>query len=1239
MRRERALGPVARWLMLLAVLALRCMAMGAASAVTTTTIADTVYHADGTPATGLVLITWPAFTTAGGQTVSGGSTSAAVATGGAMQVNLAPNVGATPAGSYYTAVYHLDDGSVSREYWLVPASAVPVTISSVRSTVLPAAVAVQTVTKSYVDTAIAAAVVGGATPGTIPFVTKTGDTMAGPLTLAGDPTATTQAATKHYVDTSVAALASGLTQLISTAPAGTQAVVQPAGTQLVTNRMNGTLYASQYVSGQGNNGIANAAASADCAGGCEIKAEPTYNSPEQFNISPWKSSLTSGTHLVDSRGAQRSDIFLNPLNQTVKGDDYGQMVEVFSSRSAASVSQATGSEGPSSEALLINHVALAGGSNLFPASIESHPPYFKSNYLAESVNGTYYTLGQHVLSSHFISCYGVGDCLAGSQFVTASGGFRDEADEATHPFDLQIQEDTKVFQGTCATGCTGGSTQVMVHVTANAGTQGEGRFLMDTKPSLAISNGTLTGGAIAAAGSAGPTATFAGTSFPVSVFLQTTNQALSQARNIAPGTVAMTILSSGVPSGFATTTAALPNGSGVACVVDQQNGFNPTNYEMATYTVTDATHLQMTLNKVHAAGATIAVGGLCGYGLEQTVDTSGGIRQVFPVIGSTSATSLFYAGHLTALVGQTKQSSGYFNVSLPITSVSRAGGITTATTSTGFPADLNGLTLTVAGVSDASYDGSFVVTTTGANTLTYANGGSDGASGGGTIGMVTGGYGLYPMAEVLSVLDQSNQAVDGLMTLAPNTVQWAANDPVEEPHYFQEKVSPDQEFIGQTVPRPTVIGRAGLVYERNLGPGMRGWTIQNTVPASAYFGNGGTHWAPDDAYEAVGVWNRTMEAQAGELAAFWMHCNSHGCGKWNSGYDLFELDSSAGLDTMNYQPQTSAFAMTFRGTTFGFGPGGFSAGVVNAGTVNATTLAGSLDAANVRSGTLSAARLPVFGASGASHAAGAVPDPGAAAGTARFLREDGLWTTPAGGGAGGGGGGASGTAAITGGAIDGATIGATTAGTGRFSQLAVTGCNWSVAGTDQGVGTCSPTSWNGVANVDGSNLQIFNDGASRLIVASNGIYGSLAEFHFVNMGAPANSRNWRMSNNTQGVYTLDMNTDNYSQSTIAMQCQPGGSCQFPNGITAANFAGVLAGTTGVIGGAPLAAGACVSGTVAVSGATVGAPVTVSANDGTLPMGTMMLNAAVGSTGQVTVQVCAVVAGTPSAKTYNVRVLE
>jgi trimeric autotransporter adhesin len=195
---------------------------------------------------------------------------------------------------------------------------------------------------------------------------------------------------------------------------------------------------------------------------------------------------------------------------------------------------------------LITHEGLAGGSNLFPESIESPVPYFKSTYSALSVTGNYNTLGQHVLTPQGINCYGVGDCLIGSQFLTASGGFRDSADEGSHPFDLQIREDSRVFQGTCSGGCTPGSTVVTVAVTSAAGTQGEGRFLIDKNPAQVLTVGQLTGNM---SGAPGAGATFSGTAFGVSVFLATAQVIPSQANNVAPGTVTFGIATSGVAGG------------------------------------------------------------------------------------------------------------------------------------------------------------------------------------------------------------------------------------------------------------------------------------------------------------------------------------------------------------------------------------------------------------------------------------------------------------------------------------------------------------------------------------------------------------------------------------------------------------------------------------------------------------------------------------------------------------------
>jgi hypothetical protein len=173
-----------------------------ASPVQTTTVQGTVYRADGTPAQGSMLVSWPAFATANNQAVAAGQLTVTVGSDGFASLNLAPNLGASPAGSYYTVVYHLSDGSgnstVSQEYWTVPASSTA-TIAGVRSQLEPATVAVQSVTKDYVDQ-----LVSGLAPTAANYLPLVGGQLAGPLVLNADPLTATQATTKRYVDAAVA---------------------------------------------------------------------------------------------------------------------------------------------------------------------------------------------------------------------------------------------------------------------------------------------------------------------------------------------------------------------------------------------------------------------------------------------------------------------------------------------------------------------------------------------------------------------------------------------------------------------------------------------------------------------------------------------------------------------------------------------------------------------------------------------------------------------------------------------------------------------------------------------------------------------------------------------------------------------------------------------------------------------------------------------------------------------------
>jgi hypothetical protein len=81
----------------------------------------------------------------------------------------------------------------------------------------------------------------------------------------------------------------------------------------------------------------------------------------------------------------------------------------------------------------------------------------------------------------------------------------------------------------------------------------------------------------------------------------------------------------------------------------------------------------------------------------------------------------------------------------------------------------------------------------------------------------------------------------------------------------------------------------------------------------------------------------------------------------------------------------------------------------------------------------------------------------------------------------------------------------------------------------------------------------------------------------------------------------------------------------------------LSGTTSSIGGSALLAGACTSGTVAVTGSTTAMGVV--ATPVTYPGDGFDWEAFVSAAGTVTVKVCGFIAGTPVASAYNVRVLQ
>ncbi len=274
--------PMRRFFCAIFLLMVSLAASGQSQRPATTTISDIVYRSDGTPASGTITISWPAFNTTDNKAVAAGTLSVVIGNGGAMNLGLVPNEGATPAGTYYKVVLNLDDGTSNIEYWTVPKTS-PATISAIRSTVMPASVATQMVTRQYMDAnvvhnsgneAVAGVKTFSSSP-TVPapvnsadvtnktyvdnllggggsgYVRKSGDSMTGPLTLAGDPTSALQASTRNYVDKQFAskfqavafakdfgALCDGLADDTAAVQAAINSLGEEGG-RVVINGMNG----------------------------------------------------------------------------------------------------------------------------------------------------------------------------------------------------------------------------------------------------------------------------------------------------------------------------------------------------------------------------------------------------------------------------------------------------------------------------------------------------------------------------------------------------------------------------------------------------------------------------------------------------------------------------------------------------------------------------------------------------------------------------------------------------------------------------------------------------------------------------------------------------------------------------------------------------------------------------------------------------------------------------------------
>ncbi len=422
-----------------------------------TTISDTVYRADGTAASGTVLISWPSFQTAEGDAVAAGKLPVTIGPGGTFSAQLVPNVGASPAGTYYVVVFQLDDGTVRTEYWAVPATS-PTTIATVLTTpgtglgnlaatqqyvngavanraidtavvhlegtetitgtkqfavppALPApAGANDAANKGYVDAAVA-------NVGSGAYVSKAGDTMTGPLTLPADPAAPNQAADRHYVDSGLsvkadlingtiptgelgAGIANTTTCLNGNSTWGSCGGGAPAGITYATTALNWTQTISNQLTGGSQATVTLTP--------CPVGVDTTSGAGYQVLISGGGNS--EAVNVVTAAGGCAS----GAASGTITFTPFYSHAAGYTIGSASSGIQETINAGCG--AMTTTHpngqcnvtIPANGGPNNLSGPTSDHP---LNNYL---VYGTiYFHAGQSILNGYGVSlnCLGRGPCL------------------------------------------------------------------------------------------------------------------------------------------------------------------------------------------------------------------------------------------------------------------------------------------------------------------------------------------------------------------------------------------------------------------------------------------------------------------------------------------------------------------------------------------------------------------------------------------------------------------------------------------------------------------------------------------------------------------------------------------------------------------------------------------------------------------------------------------------------------
>lgn len=704
-----------------------------------------------------------------------------------------------------------------------------------------------------------------------------------------------------------------------------QTVAQAVNTTLAVNNLNNFLLASQYQTGGGNNGIANAVA-LNGGSGIGVVADPGYATTE---VIPGLNGGGYGGELYSA--IPNWGTFTHVNDQRL-----GQNVDVYTESGSASYTTH-----PAHANYYFNTYQVTGATNNFVGFLDQcnfeglgqqingfAGINLKSYWFCNTTNTVATSQGQHLMNTYNLFSNGLGDSINQTRYTTG-GGASTFTDEGAKDVDGQVEESASIPQGVLTSVTT---STMQATMSSGQGSQGDGLYIGDI--TAAVSSGsaytlgdrnfppspTIWG----ENGPVPPMATLVGTSYTPSILMMGCTTAFggscpnsasvnpsgtlnSASGGYAPGTLTVQIVTQapGLPTAYQTTTSGVSAGD-IVTVAD--GDFIEQDVVTA---VPDSTHITIPFAKPHNNGFTISKGGYSGYGIEVIGATtvSGGVtyQQVWPVVGTLDATHLLIWDH-NSQQNWSRSLLSNNNAACQtdtLSTFSNVGATITAYDTTPNSLFQNASNVTVSVPSNTTYNASNVTTTAVSKSLgseanqaflTYPVGSAPSGTvpTTGTITFCNSQFNLYPIAETLDVLNPSTHAVDGYFGVATYSPNFTAGDSIKQFHWPNQVVSEGVHAIFQQMPMPpftnNTTGETEIVGNNFTGYSAR--TEQNVTATTKYQGYGGVlGTAGTNAFNAMGMFGNILNAiQAPDRAVI----NIQGCkpspiGCGNAALSPFEI--------------------------------------------------------------------------------------------------------------------------------------------------------------------------------------------------------------------------------------------------------------------------------------------------------------------------------------------------------------